>query len=158
MKHIQKGFTIIELLVVIAIIGVLSALAIPAYLNYITRSEITDGLALVGSLKTEVAEYWNVNANMPANLAAMSAGLATDTQGEYVDQVDVDLGTLVIRYGNGANGNILTEILTLKPYTDNNNNISWVCGTKAAPAGLSDPGGALAVTTVAAQYLPSTCK
>jgi type IV pilus assembly protein PilA len=156
---LKNGFTIIELLVVIAIIGVLAALAIPAYQSYVTKSQITDGLALVGQLKTQVAEFWNTNSAMPADRTALSLGPATDTAGEYVTQVAVDNGALAITYGFGASPDIATAVLTIAPFVDADNNVSWVCGTKAAPAALTQPLPApLATTTVSPEFLPGTCK
>jgi type IV pilus assembly protein PilA len=156
----QKGFTLIELLVVVAIIGVLAALAIPSYLSYLTRAQVTDGLALVGGLKTEIAEYYNTSGGtMPANRATLGLGPSTDTQGEYVASVDVDNGSIVIQYGNGADAtNLAGNNLVIRAFTDNDNNISWLCGTKLAPVGLTQPAAPLATTTVAAAFLPSACK
>jgi type IV pilus assembly protein PilA len=155
----QRGFTIIELLIVIAIIGVLAALAIPSYLSYLSRAQVTDGLALVGGLKTEVAEFYNTSGGtMPATRATLGLGVATDTQGEYVQSVDVDNGSLVIRYGNTANADLANQTLVVKAFTDADQNISWLCGNKNSPAGLTQPVAPTAVTSLPNELLPSACK
>ena len=156
---IQKGFTIIELLVVITIIGILAALAIPSYLSYVTRSQVTDGLALVGQLKTRVAEYYQDNGGvMPATRGDLGLGLSTDTQGKFVAGIDIDNGSLVIQYGNDAGGDITGQFLVINVYTDPDNNISWICGDSVAPGLLTQPVAPLAVTTVPVALLPGPCK
>lgn len=154
----QHGYTIIELLVVITIIGILGALAIPAYLSYQTRAQVTDGIALIGNLKTEIADFYNNDVAFPANRAALGLGPATDTQGEYVSQVNVDNGVIEITYGNDAGTNLAAQTLTVTPAVDNDGNISWFCGSAIVPAGLTAQVPALAATTVAGNLLPQNCR
>ncbi len=156
----QGGFTIVELMVVVTIIGILGALAIPAYLDYRTKAEVTDGIALIGNLKTAVAEFWNGNSAMPTSRGDLGLGPSTDTQGEFVSQVDVDSnGSLIVTYGNEASPALAATTLIMAPYTDNDSNLTWICGTSPVPGGLGQPGGAgVALTTVDAKFLPSSCK
>ena len=159
MKTIQKGFSLIELLVVVVVIGILSALAIPSYLSYITRSQVTDGLALVGQLKMKVAEYYTDNGgSMPATRAALGLGPATDTQGKFVGSIDVDNGSLVIQYGNQVGPDLFGQFLVINAFVDLDQNISWKCGDGVAPAGLTQPAAPLAVTTIPNDLLPGPCK
>ena len=65
LKNIQKGFTLIELMIVIAIIGILAAIAIPAYQNYTIRSQVTEGLSLADGWKTSISEYYAQNGSFP---------------------------------------------------------------------------------------------
>jgi type IV pilus assembly protein PilA len=154
MKSLQKGFTLIELMIVVAIIGILAAIAIPAYQNYTIRAQVTEGLSLSDGFKTGISEYYSNYGTMPA-LASLNAGVVT---GKYVTGIGVVAGTMTITYGNQANSNISAKTLSITPYVDANNDVIWVCGTAAAPGADSLPTGtALGATTVSAQYLPTVC-
>ncbi len=85
MKSIQKGFTLIELMIVVAIIGILAAIAIPAYQDYTIRAQVTEGLSLASAAKTAVGEYFMNKGEAPTTrtIAGMSAA-AIDTSGQYV--------------------------------------------------------------------------
>ena len=80
MKHLQKGFTLIELMIVVAIIGILAAVAIPAYQDYIARSQVSEGVSLTAGGKTPLAEYFNDKGSWPAAASDVMGNLA----GKYV--------------------------------------------------------------------------
>lgn len=166
MKTLQKGFTLIELMIVVAIIGILAAIALPAYQDYTIRSQVTEGLTLAASAKTAVAETFSNTGAAPADrtAAGMSAA-ATDTSGNYVTQVAVANGTITITYGNKANAQIAGQTLSLTPYETQDLSVVWVCGNGVVPAGVSllgtSGGGATAAvgpTTVINKYLPAACR
>src|SRR5207248_7751861 len=94
MKRLQQGFTLIELMIVVAIVGILAAIAIPAYQAYVARSKVSETMAALGACKTSVTEYIQVNAGtLPANLAASGCG-TVDSQ--YITSLDVTSGAITV--------------------------------------------------------------
>ncbi|HVC37150.1 MAG TPA: pilin [Gammaproteobacteria bacterium] len=175
MNKAQKGFTLIELMIVIAIIGILAAIAIPQYQDYVTRSKLTEGLNLAAAAKTAVAETYQTMGYMPAstNVGGLNSwGLPTDVSiaGKYVSAIAVSAGAgpgnaaggeqIVITYNPATVGGSMTgatDTLTLTPYTSAGG-VSWACGygtTEVSGSALKGPGPG---TTVIAKYLPSNCR
>jgi type IV pilus assembly protein PilA len=158
MKTIQKGFTLIELMIVVAIIGILAAIAIPAYQDYTIRSQVTEGLNLASAVKAGVAESFSNTGTWPTNLAL--AGIDNTPSGKYVTGVAVGAGGgITITYGGQANTNIATKTLGLNPGTSANNDVIWICGTNtSANVTAFTSSGAAAATNVANKYLPKSCR
>jgi type IV pilus assembly protein PilA len=152
LKQVQKGFTLIELMIVIAIIGILAAIAIPAYQNYTIRAQVTEGLTLADGWKTAIAEYYANTGNWPVqgNLTGTTVSV-----GKYESTVTVTTGgVIMITYGGQANAKLSNLTLSMVPYTNSNNDVLWQCGTATPPSGTTT---GTAATTVSAQYLPTSC-
>ena len=158
MKTMQKGFTLIELMIVVAIIGILAAIAIPAYQDYTIRAQVSEGMTLAAAAKAAVAETYLNTGIAPNNRE--EAGMSPndgDTFGKYVASAGVSNGRIDITYGNDVNQAINAEVVTLSPHTTADDSVTWVCGNATATAGanaMGDTGG----TTLDVRYLPAACR
>jgi type IV pilus assembly protein PilA len=138
-------------------LGILAAIAIPAYFDYTIRSQVVEGLNLASAVKAGVAESYAQTGAWPADLKL--AGLTAAPRGRYVNSVTVRNGTIVIRYGGEANESIARHQLTLRPTTAEGGDVIWSCGY--APDLGVDPRKSAAAphaTNVPRRYLPKSCR
>jgi type IV pilus assembly protein PilA len=167
MKSMQKGFTLIELMIVVAIIGILAAIAIPAYQDYTIRSKVTEGLSLAASAKTTVAEGF---ASGGMQGLASAAGGWTFVATKYVANIQVNAatGNIVVTYNTAASGipqlagaNVLRLFPNVNKavLADNNpGNIDWACASATMTTANNEGFTGTAVGSVLAKYVPTQCK
>lgn len=131
MKAIQKGFTLIELMIVIAIVGILAAVALPAYQDYTARAQMSEALTLAEGQKAAVVEYYSDNGTFPANNTSAGIAASNTITGKYVATVNVsgNANTATITStmkSSGVNNDIKGKTLTLEG-KQNSGSFSWEC-------------------------------
>jgi type IV pilus assembly protein PilA len=170
MKAIQKGFTLIELMIVVAIIGILAAIAIPAYQDYTIRAQVSEGLSLASDIKAGVAEFMAQTGDWPLDLVEAGLGstaVATDKSGRYVESLEVANGTITIQYGKDVNEKINGSQLSIQPLVNENGDVVWMCGLSDQPdATYVNSGGAggtgtdsdTGTTDLSDKHMPASCR
>ena len=163
-KKAQQGFTLIELMIVIAIVGILAAIALPAYQDYIVRSKMTEPLGALAEAKTTIAEYVAANGSWPASNTSFGLNTAVRGQSDIVSAIDVlpepgaaDQPMYVVAYVDPCTWDgsvcvpttdVRTHAFSLSGSTNGDGTMSWEC----IPG---DNAGANAVET---KYLPANCR
>ncbi|ENW9947677.1 prepilin-type N-terminal cleavage/methylation domain-containing protein [Neisseria gonorrhoeae] len=166
MNTLQKGFTLIELMIVIAIVGILAAVALPAYQDYTARAQVSEAILLAEGQKSAVTEYYLNHGKWPEdNTSAGVASSATDIKGKYVKEVKVENGVVTATMkSDGVNNEIKDKRLSLWAKREDGS-VKWFCGqpvTRAAAdtkddtvTAANDAGNGGKIDT---KHLPSTCR
>ncbi|HGM2566236.1 TPA: pilin, partial [Neisseria gonorrhoeae] len=128
MNTLQKGFTLIELMIVIAIVGILAAVALPAYQDYTARAQVSEAILLAEGQKSAVAEYYLNNGEWPENNGAAGVASASDIKGKYVESVTVEKGVVTAKMlSSGVNNEIKNKKLSLWAKREAGS-VKWFCG------------------------------
>lgn len=142
MKKLQAGFTLIELMIVVAIIGILAAIALPAYQDYTARSQMSEALTLASGARTSVSEFYANNGHFPLNNTSAGLAAAADIKGKYVAQVNQVSGVITATMqSSGVSKGIEGKTLVLSAVT-HAGSVDWKC----------KPG------TVDTKYVPTSCR
>ena len=143
-KHTQQGFTLIELMIVVTIIGILAAVAIPMYLDYTVRTQVSEGLNLASGAKNAVTEYFQDRGSLPTGNSTAGLSASNEIQGKFVTDVSVGNqdGIITVTFGNDVNALIFGDTLTLTANTTRAGSVQWIC----ASADLQD------------KHLPAACR
>ncbi|MGX8220864.1 pilin [Psychrobacter celer] len=159
----QKGFTLIELMIVVAIIGILAAVAIPAYQDYITRSQVSEAVTLLGGLKAPLSEYGASEAEWPTLVAPNATPAAGEMNATLEGKYATITSTAAADIGTYPDGQIIAQMQEGKAAESGKNELSlttadggstWACGNTTVGSVTTAP----TATTIDAKYLPNSCK
>ncbi|ENW3523609.1 pilin [Neisseria gonorrhoeae] len=160
MNTLQKGFTLIELMIVIAIVGILAAVALPAYQDYTARAQVSEAILLAEGQKSAVTEYYLNNGEWPENNTSAGVANPTEIKGKYVQSVTVTNGVVTAQMkSDGVNKEIKDKKLSLWAKRQDGS-VKWFCGQPVTRGDGNDDTVADATDNekINTKHLPSTCR
>ncbi|HHY5164918.1 TPA: pilin [Neisseria meningitidis] len=162
MNTLQKGFTLIELMIVIAIVGILAAVALPAYQDYTARAQVSEAILLAEGQKSAVTEYYLNHGIWPGDNNSAGVATSTDIKGKYVKEVEVKNGVVTATMlSSGVNNEIKGKKLSLWAKRQNGS-VKWFCGQPVQRNDTTttndDVNKATGNNEIDTKHLPSTCR
>ncbi|WP_025460426.1 pilin [Neisseria meningitidis] len=165
MNTLQKGFTLIELMIVIAIVGILAAVALPAYQDYTARAQVSEAILLAEGQKSAVTEYYLNHGEWPGNNSSAGVATSANIKGKYVEKVEVKNGVVTAEMkSTGVNNEIKGRKLSLWAKRQDGS-VKWFCGqpVQRANANGANNDEVTAATgkgtdKIDTKHLPSTCR
>ncbi len=164
MNTLQKGFTLIELMIVIAIVGILAAVALPAYQDYTARAQVSEAILLAEGQKSAVTEYYLNHGEWPGDNSSAGVASSSEIKGKYVEKVEVAKGVITATMlSTGVNKEIQGKKLSLWAKRQDGS-VKWFCGQPVTRAANNTADDAVKADTAAndkkidTKHLPSTCR
>ncbi|MBH5777412.1 pilin, partial [Neisseria meningitidis] len=164
MNTLQKGFTLIELMIVIAIVGILAAVALPAYQDYTARAQVSEAILLAEGQKSAVTEYYLNHGIWPGDNTSAGVATSTDIKGKYVQSVTVANGVITAQMASSnVNNEIKDKKLSLWAKRQNGS-VKWFCGQPVTRAANNTAKDAVTAANdnsnngINTKHLPSTCR
>ncbi|ENW0370702.1 pilin, partial [Neisseria gonorrhoeae] len=158
MNTLQKGFTLIELMIVIAIVGILAAVALPAYQDYTARAQVSEAILLAEGQKSAVTEYYLNNGEWPKDNGAAGVASASDIKGKYVKEVKVENGVVTAEMASSnVNKEIQGKKLSLWAKRQDGS-VKWFCGQPVTRGANADDVTDDTTGKIETKHLPSTCR
>ncbi|MBH2041893.1 pilin [Neisseria meningitidis] len=158
MNTLQKGFTLIELMIVIAIVGILAAVALPAYQDYTARAQVSEAILLAEGQKSAVTEYYLNHGTWPSDNTSAGVATSTDIKGKYVKEVKVANGVITATMlSTGVNKEIQGKKLSLWAKRQDGS-VKWFCGQPVTRAATDADVTADGTNKIDTKHLPSTCR
>ncbi|HGO7157171.1 TPA: pilin [Neisseria meningitidis] len=164
MNTLQKGFTLIELMIVIAIVGILAAVALPAYQDYTARAQVSEAILLVEGQKSAVTEYYLNHGIWPSDNSAAGVASSADIKGKYVQKVEVNNGVITATMASSnVNNEIKGKKLSLWAKRQAGS-VKWFCGQPVTRANAKATNDDVTADNgnsnngINTKHLPSTCR
>ncbi|HEZ4684137.1 TPA: pilin [Neisseria meningitidis] len=165
MNTLQKGFTLIELMIVIAIVGILAAVALPAYQDYTARAQVSEAILLAEGQKSAVTEYYLNHGEWPGDNSSAGVASSTDIKGKYVAGVKVEKGVITATMASSnVNNEIKDKKLSLWAKRQDGS-VKWFCGQPVARANANGANNdevtaanGKGTANIDTKHLPSTCR